>query len=196
MRLEQRDLIRLGLDAVEAMRGLVFCLLLVAGSALDARPAAPRWNPKAPENAQQVPRLTLAAVESVLTSIGARSEKSGADAANRLLVTFANGRRAVVGLSACDQTGGTCKALSIQTLWNKPAGATPERTALAVAQFNRRYALTKATVASDGRPAIQRYLVADYGFIRGNLAVELLTYSDQAQRFVTEVLRPLEQPSR
>ena len=52
----------------------------------------------------------------------------------------------------------------------------------------RRRALTDA----DGRPSLQRYLTADYGFIRGNLAVNLVVFSNQVDRFAREVLQPLE----
>jgi hypothetical protein len=44
-------------------------------------------------------------------------------------------------------------------------------------------------VAADGRPSLQRYLTADYGFIRGNLAVNLIVFSGQIDRFVAEVLQ-------
>ena len=61
--------------------------------------------------------------------------------------------------------------------------------AAAIQGFNRRYAFSRASLTADGRPVLQRYLTADYGFIRGNLAVNLLVFSGQVDRFVTEVLR-------
>ena len=66
---------------------------------------------------------------------------------------------------------------------------TPERLEDAIQQFNRRYAFSRAFLTADGRAALQRYLTADYGFIRGDLAVNLLVFANQAQRFATEVLR-------
>ena len=66
----------------------------------------------------------------------------------------------------------------------------PQQTAEAIAGFNRRLAFAKAFVAADGRPTLQRYLTADYGFVRGNLAVNLLVFSTQAERFAAEVLAP------
>jgi hypothetical protein len=80
----------------------------------------------------------------------------------------------------------------MQSTWPRPAGAAPERLAAAVAAFNQRYSFAKAFVAADGRPALQRYLTADYGFVRGNLAVNLLVFANQAERFAAEALRPLE----
>jgi hypothetical protein len=47
-------------------------------------------------------------------------------------------------------------------------------------------------VGTDGRPVLQRYLIADYGFLRGNLAVNLLVFANQAERLANEVLGPLE----
>lgn len=39
---------------------------------------------------------------------------------------------------------------------------------------------------------MQRYLTADYGFIRGDLAVNLLVFASQVDKFAKEVLAPLE----
>ena len=53
----------------------------------------------------------------------------------------------------------------------------------------QRYAFQRAYLTADGRPALQRYLTADYGFIRGDLAVNLLVFANQTARFQTEALR-------
>jgi hypothetical protein len=95
-------------------------------------------------------------------------------------------------MSSCDPAGTVCKALSIQSFWTRIANSPSERTAQAIALFNQRYSFGKAFVAADGRPALQRYLTADYGFIRGDLAVNLLVFANQADRFAAQVLRPLE----
>jgi hypothetical protein len=99
-------------------------------------------------------------------------------------------------MSSCDAGGNACKALGIQSYWPKIAGAPPERTAKAIERFNQRFSFAKAYVAADGRPALQRYLTADYGFVRGNLAVNLLVFASQAELFAREVLRPLEAGGR
>ena len=65
----------------------------------------------------------------------------------------------------------------------------PERLAANIHQFSLRYAFSRAFVTRDGRPALQRYLTADYGFIRGNLAVNLLVFANHSERFASEVLR-------
>ena len=65
----------------------------------------------------------------------------------------------------------------------------PRSSAGAIAAFNQRYAFSRALVAADGRPSLQRYLTADYGFIRGNLAVNLIVFAGQIDRFVAEVLQ-------
>jgi hypothetical protein len=151
----------------------------------------PRWNPKAPENNQLMPAFNYGAVETVIGAIGGRSQRTGTNPARpTLVVTFANGRRATLALSGCDAAGTSCKALSIVSVWNKIA-APPDRTAQSISGFNQRYAYAKAFIAADGRPVLQRYLTADYGFIRGDLAVNLQVFADQAQRFSVEVLRPL-----
>ena len=174
------------------MKAAIALLLALSGTELAAQAATPRWNPKAPENAQILPALNLAAVGGVLDSIGARHQRTtGTPGEPTLLVTFANGRRALVALSACDRAGNGCKALRVQSSWSRLSGVAPERLAQASARFNQRYAFAKAFLLPDGQPALQRYLIADYGFVRGNLAVELQVFADQAQRFVTEVLQPL-----
>ena len=47
-------------------------------------------------------------------------------------------------------------------------------------------------MTADGAPGMQRYVTADYGIIRGNLAVNLLVFATQVDRFATQVLGPLE----
>jgi hypothetical protein len=141
---------------------------------------------------QLAPSFSFATVEPVLAAIGARSQRSGTPGRPILLVSFPNNRRASLIMSSCDPAGTTCKALSIQSFWTRIANSPSERTAQAIALFNQRYSFGKAFVAADGRPALQRYLTADYGFIRGDLAVNLLVFANQADRFAAQVLRPLE----
>ena len=175
------------------MKAALIALLALVGSSAAAAPAPARFNPKAPENGQLLPAFSYSTVETVLAGIGARWQRAGT-VPNKpvLLVTFPNNRRAVLTLSACDAAGSACKALSVQSYWTRIANAPPGRTAEAIAAFNQRYSFAKAYVVSDGRPALQRYLTADFGFIRGNLAVNLLVFASQADKFAREVLRPLE----
>lgn len=176
---------------------LPFLLTLAApATAAQVQPAsAPRWNPKAPENAQLLPSFSYASVETVLDSIGARYQRAGKEATKPvLLVTFPNERKAVLTLSACGEEG-ACKALSIQSFWTRIARSPPQRTAAAIAGFNQHFSFAKAFVAADGRPALQRYLTADFGFVRGNLAVNLLVFARQAEQFAADVLKPLETPT-
>jgi len=166
------------------------CLALVAAPA-PAQPTMPRWNPKAPENNQLIAAFSPGAVEGVLAAIGARYQRSGSDPSNPVIVTILpTGRRAVIALSACSRGGAACKALTIQASWTKPA-VPAQRLADAIGRFNQRYAFAKAFVTADARPALQYYLTGDYGFLRGNLAVDLLVFADQAERFSREVLQPL-----
>jgi hypothetical protein len=155
----------------------------------------PRWNPKAPENGQVLPNFSYATVEPVLTAIGARFQRSTQAGKPALLAVFANNRRATLIFSSCDAAG-ACKALSIQSFWTRIANSPPEKTSQAIASFNQRYSFGKAFIAADGRPAMQRYLTADYGFIRGDLAVNLLVFASQADQFANQVLRPLETSAR
>jgi len=152
--------------------------------------AVPGWNPKAPENNQVLPAFTYGTVEPVLRAIGARYQRSGSASKPALLVTFANNRKAVLALGAC--SGGACKSLSMQSNWTRIANATPAQTALAIQRFNQRYSFGKAFMTEAGQPGMQRYVTADYGIIRGNLAVNLLVFATQVDRFAREVLRPLE----
>jgi hypothetical protein len=165
-------------------------------AAVAARPAAQgaataRFNPQAPENRLILPSFSYATVEPVLNSIGARFERVTQAAARPVLrVILPNNRRATLLFGSCNAAG-ACKALVIQSTWAKPTGAA-DRTSQAVAAFNQRYSFTKATLLADGRPALQRYLTADYGFIRGDLAVNLLVFANQADRFTSEALLPLQ----
>jgi hypothetical protein len=165
--------------------------LVAAPAPAPAQSPMPRWNPKAPENNQLIAAFSPGAVEAVLAAIGARYQRSASDPASPVIVTMLpTGRRAVIALSACNRSGTACKALTIQASWTKPA-VPPQRLTEAIGRFNQRYAFAKAFVTSDGRPALQYYLTGDYGFLRGNLAVDLLVFADQAERFAREVLQPL-----
>jgi len=172
------------------MRGLLAFFLLASAPAAAQNTQAPaRFNPAAPENRQILPTLNYATVEAVLTQIGARFERRGTDRPV-LMATFANGRRAAILFGSCERAGAACKAISIQAVWNRPANAPPGRLESAIQGFNQRYAFARAFMTADGKPALQRYLTADYGIIRGNLAVNLLVFANQVDRFVGEVLRP------
>ncbi len=167
-----------------------FFLLASAPAAAQNTQAPARFNPAAPENRQVLPTLNYATVEAVLTQIGARFERRGTADRPVLMATFANGRRAAILFGSCERAGVACKAISIQAVWNRPANAPPGRLESAIQGFNQRYAFARAFMTADGKPALQRYLTADYGIIRGNLAVNLLVFANQVDRFVSEVLRP------
>lgn len=172
---------------------LSLALAVAAAAAPVAAQVAPsRFNPRAPENNQVLPTFNYANVESVLQQIGARSERRGTAARPALAVVFPNNRRAAIVFGSCERQGAVCRAISIQSVWPAPAGAPAARLEEAIRGFNQRYAFSRAFVTEQGRPALQRYLTADYGFVRGNLAVNLLVFANQADRFADEVLAPLE----
>ena len=132
----------------------------------------------------------------MLAAVGARFQRAGEGTKPRLLVSFPNNRKATLIFGACNADGSACKSLGIQSYWTRIASAPPEQVSKAVEGFNQRYSFGKAFVAADGRPALQRYLTGDYGFVRGNLAVNLLVFANQAERFASEVLQPLETPKK
>jgi hypothetical protein len=166
----------------------IFALTLATVSAHAQQPA--RFNPAAPENRQVLPAFNYATVELVLNQIGARHERRGTADRPALAIAFANGRRAAIIFGSCERQGAACKAISIQAIWPRPAAIPADRLAASVQGFNQRYAFSRASLTQDGRPALQRYLTADYGFIRGDLAVNLLVFATQAERFAGEVVSP------
>ena len=176
------------------MKAAIIAFLAFAGaSAASAQGVVPpKFNPRAPENSQVLASFNYNSVESVLNGIGARHQRAGEPGQPALLVSFPNNRKAVLMFGSCTADGSACKALSIQSYWTRIANSPPDKTEEAIADFNRRYSFAKAFIAEDGRPALQRYLTADYGFLRGNLAVNLLVFANQAERFAREVLGPLE----
>ena len=176
------------------MKTAIIALAAFTATGAAAAPGVvpPKFNPRAPENVQVLPSINYRSVETVLNGIGARHQRAGQAGKPALLVTFPNNRKAVLMFGSCNADASACKALSIQSFWTKIANAPPERTAKAIEQFNQRYSFAKAFLAEDGRPALQRYLTADYGYVRGNLAVNLLVFANQAERFAREVLGPLE----
>jgi hypothetical protein len=165
--------------------------MLLLGAPSHAAHAQGRWSPDAPENRQLLPTFNYATVESVLAEIGARYERRGPPGRPSLLVTFHSGRRAAIVFGSCSDGGNMCRAISLQSGWSLPPGATSARAADLTFAFARRYAFSRAFVLPNGNLALQRYLTADYGFIRGNLAVNLLAFAGQLDLFAREVLAPL-----
>lgn len=176
---------RSAMNPGQPIAALAFVAMIA--SAAQAQTSA-RFNPAAPENRQVLPTFNYATVEPVLTQVGARFERRGTPDRPALSVTFANGRRAAVIFGSCERQGAACRAISIQAIWARPARIPADRLAAALQGFNQRFAFGRASLTQDGRPALQRYLTADYGFIRGDLAVNLLVFASQAERFQTEVL--------
>jgi hypothetical protein len=170
------------------MKPVVTAFFLAALFQGAANAQAP-WNPRAPENAQLRPAFSPSNVEEVLAAIGARHQRGGTPARPLIVVTFANNRRAVISFVSCNADASACRALGIQSSWVAPAGASGARAATAIEQFNRRYSFSKAFVAGNGRLTLQRYLTGDYGYIRGDLAVNLLVFANQADRFANEVVQ-------
>jgi hypothetical protein len=142
------------------MRGCFAALILVAagGSTAFAQTPPVRWNPAAPENRQVLPTFNYATVESVLTAIGASSERRGTADRPALAVTFANNRKAAILFGSCEREGAVCKAISIQAVWTAPANVPADRLAANIQRFNQRYAFSRAFLTADGRPALQRRL--------------------------------------
>ena len=170
------------------MRAALAAILLFAAAA--PAPGQQRFNPAAAENRQVLATFNYGNVETVLTQIGARFERRGTAERPMLGVTFPNNRRGAIVFGACEQQGAVCKSISIQAIWPRPAAAAAAaRLPGAIQAFNLRYAFARGYLTADGRPALQRYLTADYGFIRGNLAVNLLVFANQADRFAGEVMR-------
>ncbi len=161
--------------------------LFLSGAAAAQPPAAGPFDASAPQNREVLPAFSYATVEPVLAQIGARYERAGSEQQPALTITFVNGRRAAILFGSC--LGTACRAVSIQAVWNPPAGTGASQLAAAIAAFNQRYAFARAFVAADGRPSLQRYLTADYGFIRGNLAVNLIVFAGMIDRFTTEVIQ-------
>jgi hypothetical protein len=161
--------------------------VLLAAAAAAAQAPVP-WNPAAPENRQVLATFNYETVESVLTQIRAQFVRRGTPERPALEVTFPNGRRSAILFGNCERAGAACKAISIQAIWNRPTGAAAARLPAAIQAFNQRYAFSRAYLLADGRPALTRYLTADFGFIRGNLAVNLLVFATQSERFAAEVI--------
>src|SRR6185503_20559207 len=97
-------------------------VLLAAGAAAPVGAQVP-WNPRAPENNQLRPSFNYGTVEEVLGAIGAKYQRNASTPARPLIVvTFPNGRRAVISLLSCTPDGSACKARGIQASWVAPPG--------------------------------------------------------------------------
>src|SRR5688500_13374908 len=140
-----------GFEGKRMRAAFVVLVMLGTGAAASAQTAPARWNPAAPENRQVLPTFNYATVETVLTAIGATSERRGNAERPALAVTFSNNRRAAIIFGSCDRGGAACRAISIQAVWNRPPAVTAERLAASIQQFNQRFAFSRAFLTQDGR---------------------------------------------
>lgn len=106
-----------------------------------------------------------------------------------LQVEATNGLKFNILFAACEEENEkNCKGMSMSALWDKPASTDTPQVQESIRKFNEKYNFIKAGILSDGRPFVQRYTIADYGTVQGNIRSEIETFTMIASLFNSEAL--------
>lgn len=119
-----------------------------------------------------------AALGPVLAEMGASYEVAQVGGQTVLVVSVPGGVRFVATPVACSGADGSnCTGLNLIALYQTKA---PART---VEAFNYRYAFSSAGRDNDGYAYLSRYITADFGIPRGNIAVNVAVFVVHAIEF-------------
>ena len=113
-------------------------------AALQPPPAAGRSTLPRPRTRQVLPASPMRRSSRCSPRSAPASSGPGPTSRPTLAVTFANGRRAAILFGSCFEND-VCRAISIQAVWNAPAGDGAAQLGAAIAAFNQRYAFSRAT---------------------------------------------------
>jgi hypothetical protein len=75
----------------------------------------------------------------------------------------------------------SCTGLKVQAIFSMPEGKTPADIAQMVNNFNAAHDATLLVYDSQGQTRLTRYVIADFGITRTNLAIEFYTFRRTAQ---------------
>ena len=147
----------------------------IAGQA--AAQSAPVTNPTVP-----VAQFSTSNIGPILTELGAVWQEGEANGQRYIAVNADGQLNFLLAPTACRGANNTdCVGLSMTALFEGQAN--PQ----SVSAFNYRFAFCSAGLDPDGGAYLNRYEIADYGMARGNLAVSILVFIEQAKLFQNEL---------
>jgi hypothetical protein len=131
-----------------------------------------------------LPNLDIATIAPLVKETGAAAEiKKGDDGNSYLLGAFGE-TKLLFYTSSCASGETGCKGLEIGASINRDNFKLDDVEILKrVNAFNDRYVAGKAIVGNNGDLAVTRYVIADHGIERGNLAVEIGIMVDMVDNF-------------
>lgn len=144
-----------------------------------------------PASAQQAPvsnptttvtEFSVSTIGPILSELGAVWQAGEAGGQRFIAVNAGGNLNFLMAPAACKGANNTqCVGLSMTALFDGQAN--PQT----VSAFNYRFAFGSAGLDPEGGAYINRYEIADYGMARGNLAVSILVFIEQAKMFQNEL---------
>lgn len=137
-----------------------------------------------------IPHFNAEIITPILRQAGARATVMQSPAGETYLQVEAdNGFRFNILFGACAEGGQqNCKGLSMSALWDKKVKNSNDQITRNIRKFNEKYNFMKAGVLENGSPFLQRYAIADYGALQGNVLSEIRTFITIASLFDGEAL--------
>ena len=129
------------------------------------------------ENTKRVTNFTHQEVQALLSEMGINSQigENG-----EIFATTPAGYKFFVFVTACDSPGFNCRGLELFSFYDVGAG---NASIVKANTFNASYPFAKAYAMNQGGMALSRYLTADDGIARGNIAVNIVVYLRMAEKY-------------
>ena len=135
-----------------------------------------------------LPNLDIATIAPVVKETGAVTEiKKGDDGSSYILGAFGE-TKLLFYTSSCDSGEKGCKGLEIGASINRDNFQLDDAELLKrINAYNDRYVAGKAIISGSGDLAVTRYVIADHGIARGNLAMEIGIMVDMVDNFFSSM---------
>ncbi len=151
---------------------VVFACFMAAG------PASAQVN--SPE--QIASDFSLETLSGILTEMGFQyAQQSTPNNTTMLRVTGPSGLIFFIEPRACNS--GRCVGLSMNALYQRSNPYAYEE----INAYNDRYVFMKSMRLNDGSALLSRYVTADFGIPRGNIAINITVFNNLASRFPEDV---------
>ena len=161
------------------MRILLSLLLLSLAAQVNAQSS----EPDDPSNRELV-QISAETVRAALQVLGAGEVPQAKPRADMMLAQFPNGSRFILRVSACTTPGSSCRTLSLVSFFELPPGLEREKVEDVLFDYAADHPFVNLSMAPDGHmPKMSRDVVGHFGVPRGNLYVELVSFSKNVEQF-------------
>lgn len=159
-------------------RGGLFAALLLAGAVPAAAQNADVANPRG-----ILPNVDVDTILPLIKETGGVTQIVD-DGKGRFITANYDGIYMNFYPSSCEEGEKGCKGLEIGVSINRSeVKLTDAELARRINAFHDRYVISRVLVSGNGNIALTRYMIADFGLPRGNLATEILGVADTVRNF-------------